>query len=86
MWKVSVIVGYAINCSGYYLIQDKTSLIIFLILQFILFATLLVCYFIFGYLIYRHTSSQILMLFAMNMFFALAAGNLYDAVLVLVNG
>lgn len=86
MWKVSVILGYSINCAGYYLIQDKATLVIFLILQLILFATLLVCYFIFGYLIYRHTSSQILILFAINTFSALAMGNLYDTILTLVNG
>lgn len=87
MWRICLILGYAASCAGYYLIgSSKVALIIFLVILFLLAGALLVCYFLFGYLIYRHTSSQLVLLLLLNTFFSISAGNLYDAFLTLLYG
>ncbi len=87
LWKVVIIVGYAINCSGYYLINNSQSgLLIYLTIQFLLSFTLILCYFLFGYLIYRHVSTQLALLFLLNTILSITAGNLYDAILTIYNG
>mgnify|MGYP000851020941 FL=1 len=85
IWKVSVTIGYTLNCIGYYLITNSTSLLILLSVQFLLFLTVFIFYFLFGYLIYRHTSSQIMLLLLINLFCAVSMANLYDAILTIVN-
>lgn len=86
MWKISIMIGYALNCTGYYLINaNKTILIILLILQFLTFASLLIAYFIYGYVIYRHISSQVVLLATINIFCALTLGNLFDTFMATIN-
>lgn len=87
MWRICIVLGYAASCAGYYLIgSSKVALIIFLAILFLLTGALLVCYFLFGYLIYRHTSSQLALLLLLNTFFSISAGNLYDAFVTLLHG
>lgn len=83
LWRISIIVSYAINCAGYYFISSPTSFLIFLIFQFILNMCLYIFYFIFGYLMYRHSSSQIAYLFLLNLFCALSFAQLYDCFLTM---
>lgn len=87
LWKISVIIGFTMNCAGYYIIKNSQAyLIIFLVIQFLVFFSILILYFSFGFLIYRHSSSQIFLLFSLNLFCGITMGNLYDAVQVSING
>lgn len=81
MWKISVILSYAISCKCYYFIESEFSLMIFLAIQFIIMVTLFISYFLFGFLIYRHSSTQIIQLFVLSIFLAITTANLYDAFL-----
>lgn len=85
MWKISVILGYILNSVGYYLVKNTTALMVFLSIQFLIILPVLICYFLFGYLIYRHTSSQIFLLVILNLFCSIRVGNLYDAILTIIN-
>lgn len=86
MWKISLILGFAINCAGYYLIHDsKTILMVFLIIQLVIFASLLTCFFIFGFVLYRHTSSQLMLLVSLNIFCAITLGNFFDTLMALIH-
>jgi hypothetical protein len=86
MWKLSVIITYALSCTCYYLVDSTISLMILLILQFIIMSALFIAYFVFGFLIYRHSSTQIVMLIVLNCFCSVAAGNLYDAFVSITTG
>ena len=59
---------------------------IFLTIQFIIMVNLFISYFLFGFLIYRHSSTQIIQLFVLSIFLAIAAANLYDAFLTITTG
>lgn len=84
MWKIGIVIGYVLNGLGYYLIKNLASLMIFLSVQFLIFFTIFVCYFVFGYQIYRHTSSQILLLTLLIIFCSMSLGNLYDAIITII--
>lgn len=87
LWKISLIVGFAINCAGYYLIgTSQTVLLAFLMIQFLIFSVLLALYFSFGYLIYRHTSSQTYLIIFLNLFCAITMGNAYDLIHTMISG
>lgn len=46
-------------------------------------ATLFICYFLFGFLIYRHSSTQLIQFFVLSIFLAITTANLYDAFLTI---
>jgi cation transport ATPase len=86
LWKLSLIVGYAVNCAGYYLIGSSQGiLMVFLVIQAITFSALIVCFFLFGFKMYRHTSSQVILITTLNMLCAVTIGNLFDTFLSLTH-
>ena len=87
LWKISIIIGFTINCASYYLVgNSQRNLLIVLIIQFIIFFSILILYFAFGYLIYRHSSSQLFIIFSLNTYCGITMGNMYDAIEVLISG
>ena len=87
LFKSSIIVGYLINFLGYFLIGDsKSTLLVFLIVQFIIPLILLISFFLFGYLTYRHTATQLTLIVIINLYFSIALGNLYDCINSQVTG
>lgn len=86
LWRICVVLSYTINCTGYYLISSPASLLIFLISQALLNLGLFIFYFLFGYLMYRHPSSQIAYLCVLNAFCSITFAQLYDAFLTMTAG
>lgn len=84
MWKIAVVLSYALTCLGFYLIKTSVTLIIFTSLQLAIMIALFVFYFIFGYLMYRHPSSQFAYLLILNIFCSIAAGNMYDTLVTMI--
>ena len=84
MWKIAVVLSYALTCLGFYLIKASITLIIFTSLQLAIMIALFVFYFVFGYLMYRHPSSQFAYLLILNIFCSIAAGNMYDTLVTMI--
>lgn len=85
MWKIAVVLSYGVTCLGFYIIQTRVTLIIFASIQLVIMLSLFIFYFIFGYLMYRHPSSQIAYLFILNIFCSISLGNMYDSFLTIIS-
>jgi hypothetical protein len=58
---------------------------VFLVVQFTTFAILYVCFFLFGFKIYRHTSTQVILISTLNIYCSITLGNLFDTFMAILH-
>lgn len=80
VYKVVVILGYMANCIAYRLIsKDNTkTFLIFIIIHLVLSLLTMLCYFTFGYNIYRHSTPRVLMIGSIVIYVSLSLSLVYD--------
>jgi len=76
--KIVLIIGYAVSCIGYRMIRTPSQFLVFLGIHFCLALLTILCYFIFGFNIYRHTTPRVLLIGAICGYFSMSLAILYD--------
>lgn len=86
VFKAIVAVGYILNCITYLVLTQENYVIfcVFCALHLCMGMSLFVCFFAFGYNIYRHSIAQILQVTIINLYFGLSLGNFHDLVLSII--
>jgi hypothetical protein len=77
-YKAVVIIGYGVNCIGYRVISSPYSFLIILIVHMVLALLTMICYFAFGFNIYRHTTPRVLTVGSITAYFSMSLTILYD--------
>lgn len=73
-----LIIGYGVSCVGYRMINEPKQFIVFLGIHLFLSALLMICYFIFGFNIYRHTTPRVLLVGSLSGYLSLSLSIFYD--------
>lgn len=76
--KITIILGYGVSCVGYRIINDQTQFLIFLGIHLCAALLLFLCYFLFGFNIYRHTTPRVLLIAAIAAYLSLSLSAFYD--------
>lgn len=76
--KVVVVVGYAVSCIGYRVIEEPKQFLTTLGLHVGLAALLILCYFVFGFYMYRHTTPRVLLIGSIAGYLSLSVAIFYD--------
>lgn len=76
--KVTLILTYGVSCVGYRIITQPTQFLVFLGIHLCPAMLLFLCYFLFGFNIYRHTTPRVLLIGAVVGYLSLALSMFYD--------
>lgn len=76
--KVVIILSYGANCIGFKIISDDSSFLIVLGIHLFAASGLMLCYFLFGYYIYRHTTPRALLLGFISAYLSLSLAIFFD--------
>ncbi len=76
--KIIIILGYGLNCLGNRMINDHSTFLVFLGIHLAFSILLMVCYFWFGFYIYRHTTPRFLLLGSVAAYLSLSLAMFYD--------
>ena len=76
--KITIILGYGVSCVGYRIINDPTQFLIFLGIHLCAALLLFLCYFLFGFNIYRHTTPRVLLIASIVAYLSLGLSAFYD--------
>lgn len=79
-YKIVVVIGYLVNCIGYRMINKDNvkTFLIFIIIHLILSLLIMLCYFTFGFNIYRHSTPRILLIGSIIIYTSLSLSLLFD--------
>ena len=77
-YKTIIIIVYGVNCIGHRIISSSYSFLIILIIHMILALLLMICYFTFGFNIYRHTTPRVLTVGSITAYVSMCLTILYD--------
>ena len=76
--KMVIILGYGFNCIGHRMISDSNRFLIFLGIHVFLASVTMLCYFIFGFYMYRHTTPRVLLIGSIAAYMSLSVSTFYD--------
>jgi hypothetical protein len=80
VYKCVVFIGYVVNCIGYRVINKDNikTFLIFIIIHLVLSLLTMLCYFTFGFNIYRHLTPRVLLIGSIVIYVSLSLSLLYD--------
>lgn len=76
--KITIIIGYGVSCVGYRIINEPTHFLILLGIHLCAASLLFLCYFLFGFNIYRHTTPRVLLIASLVAYLSLSLSTFYD--------
>lgn len=78
LYKAVVIVSYAVNCIGFRMIIGTSSFLVFLGIHLFAASSIMLCYFLFGFYTYRHTTPRVLLLGSIAAYLSLSMAIFFD--------
>ncbi len=76
--KILIFVTYGVSCVGYRMLDEPRQFLVFLGIHLVASSLLVLCYFIFGFNIYRHTTPRVLLIGSLAAYSSLSLSIFYD--------
>ena len=80
MYKFVIIAGYAVSCIGTRIISNDNiqAFLIIIVIHLVLSLLTMLCYFTFGFNVYRHSTPRVLMIGTIVVYSSLSLSLLFD--------